>query len=131
MRRAVGNRARLGSHDLGEMGQHRGVERVGFGELAGCAAEVANLAWIDDRDGDLCHDQRRDDRRLQPTCRLEHDERRVRCAINCAMPASSLPRRIRSEVGRMNTSKYALETSTPMNIACLRSQLNTLRPSLA
>ena len=46
----VGQRSQLRSDRLGEVGQDLGVERIGLGQAARGAGEVAHLARVDDHD---------------------------------------------------------------------------------
>ena len=48
-----GRRGGEGTNGAPKFREHLGVDPIGFGAAAGAAGEVANLARIDDGDGDL------------------------------------------------------------------------------
>lgn len=57
-----------------ETRQHGRVDAVGLGEPAGGPGEVADLAWVDHRDGQRGGEQRRDERALVSAGGFEHDQ---------------------------------------------------------
>jgi hypothetical protein len=67
---------RLRPHGLGEAGDGSGVQPVGLGEPAGGAGEIADLARIDDRQGQAGGAERGSDGRLEAAGGLEHDQPR-------------------------------------------------------
>ena len=69
----IGQRAQLQRDGLSEVGQDGGVERVGLGQPAGGAGEVANLARVDHHHRQPRRGQLRDQRPLQTAGRLQHD----------------------------------------------------------
>ena len=57
-------------HDFAEMGQDGGINRVGFGELAGAFGEIADLAGVDDDGGHPFAEQRADGALASSVCLL-------------------------------------------------------------
>ena len=73
----VGHRPGRRRDRFGEMGDRRGVQGVGLGELAGRPGEVADLARVDHRQRQARRTQRRRHRDLVAAGRLQHDQRRI------------------------------------------------------
>jgi hypothetical protein len=61
-------------YGFGEVGDRRGVETIGLGELAHRAGEVADLTRIDDRQRQMRSGKRARDHRLVSARRLGRDE---------------------------------------------------------
>ena len=56
------------------MSDRRGIETVGLGQFAGGSGEIADLAWIDHRQGQMSRRDRAGDDRFIAAGRLHHDQ---------------------------------------------------------
>src|SRR5437899_1298130 len=71
----IRQRPGLGAHPFGEQREHRGVDRIRLGQLAGSTGEVAHLPRIRDDHRHAGTGQGRRQRLLVSPCCLEHDQR--------------------------------------------------------
>jgi hypothetical protein len=62
------------AHRLGEVGDHSGVDRIGLGQPADGAGELAHLTRIDDGHRQTGFDERGGNHALITAARLEHDQ---------------------------------------------------------
>ena len=104
----VGQGARLRSHRLGEVGEHRGVDPVGLGELARGLGEIPDLPGVDDRHRHPGQSEGRRGGLLEPpvassTASATSSFRRRRTTER--MPRSSLVASTYSPLGRSITSR--------------------------
>src|SRR3990170_4410006 len=76
----LGGFARQGSRrrldHLGEVGKNAGIDLVGLLEVPGSFGEIADLARIGDRKGELGSGKRQHKRKLVATCRFDHNQGR-------------------------------------------------------
>ena len=77
-REVIGQCPRRRAHGLGEVGEHRGVDRIGLGQPADGAGELAHLTRIDDGHRQTGFDERGGNHALITAARLEHAGRRQR-----------------------------------------------------
>src|SRR5215207_3546750 len=110
----VGQGSWLWPHRLGEVGEYRGVDPVGLGELARGLSEIPNLPGVDDRHRHPRESEGRGGGLLEPpvassTASATFSLRRRRTTER--MPRSSLVASTYSPLGRSTTSKRSLATS--------------------
>ena len=67
------NRPDFGFNQLAEASQDMGINGVRLGQDAQRFGEVADLAWVDDNDGEVGCRQGRDERHFQAACRFDDD----------------------------------------------------------
>ena len=112
----IGHRPRLGPGRLGEVGDHRGIDRVGLGPLADRLGEGADLRRIDHDDRQPRRSQRRRRHGLKAAGGLQRHERGApapAAGAQLLQPGSVARDHKRSPLGRTATSKRSFETSIP------------------
>ena len=136
-RRLVRQRPRLGLGRFGEVGDDRGIDRIGLGALPERLGEGADLGRIDDHDRQSGRRQRRRHDGLEAAGGLQRDDVRRQAAAAVPSAAPGRPRCARptnaSPLGRTATSRRSFDTSIPTVMMSMATRpcligLRALRP---
>src|SRR5579863_9634414 len=120
---AIGEAPGGGTDGFGEMGDRRGVEAIGLGELAGRTGKIADLTRIDHRQGQMLGGKGAGDHGLVSPVASSVTRAGARArkrSTRRSRPSSSRVTTKVSPLGRTQMSSRSFDTSIPMNSSISR-----------